>query len=130
MLLYHPSDLSMCLKRLFPRIFSHCEFTAFNSNTPKAFIFIYLRIPIIAILRSRNPEHFELLYRLQFCGYKSARMCRCSTALRTSALWRVFPQCAHKNLLDFSTPTIPSDYTNCTSIFSLAQNCCLDLLTN
>lgn len=59
MLLYHPRVLSECLKRLFSRIFSHCEIVAFNSKSLKTFIFIYLRIPIIAIL-SWNPRHLEV----------------------------------------------------------------------
>lgn len=109
-LIYRPRDLSQLLTCLdmFARIFSHCEITAFSR--PTAFIFIYHQIPVILTL-SRNPKH--LSYFADFNRsrkHKTARECAAaSTALRTPALWRDFPQNAHKNRLDFSTPTIPSD---------------------
>lgn len=37
---------------------------------------------------------------------------------------RAAPQCTYKNRVDFSTPMIPSDYTNCAhwrSVFSLSE---------
>lgn len=41
-----------------------------------------------------------------------------------SSSGRAAPQCTYKNRVDFSTPMIPSDYTNCAhwrSVFSLSE---------